>query len=311
MKENTIFGPVPSRRLGISLGIDPVQYKTCSFNCVYCECGRTTKLTAKREPYVSAEYVLRQLHDFLQKYNGPEIEFVTFSGSGEPTLNSEIGIMVDEIKKRYNYKVAVITNSSLLWDEQVRKDLYNADVVLPSLDAVDDYLYKKINRPSRSIKMNQVIEGLIKFREEFKGEIWLEILFIKGLNDSDEHLFKLKDVVAQIKPERIQINTVDRPPPERWALPLNEEKLAYIQRFFGEKSEIIAPFKKENLDKIGVNNRELIIELLKRRPETVQDISDALGFHINDVNKELRILESEGKVNPREFNDRVFYYVVD
>lgn len=309
MSKTSIFGPVPSRRLGISLGIDPVPFKTCTFNCVYCECGLTTNETVCRRAFISADEILEQLGVFFQGYSGMPIDFLTFAGSGEPTLNSDIGKMIRRVKAKYPYKVAVITNGSLLWDKQVRTDIMPADIVLPSLDAADEYIFKKINRPFNKIKLDDVIDGLVSFRREFKGMIWLEILFVKGLNDGDEHLLELKNVVARISPDRIQINTIDRPPPEQWAAPPDDERLMFIKRFFGEKSEIVAPFKIDKRVGDVREHGELILELLRRRPETSEGISSALCMQINEVHRQLKILEDRREISREIFNSRVFFYV--
>ncbi len=310
-----IFGPVPSRRLGLSLGIDVIPFKVCSLDCIYCECGRTTDKTLKRKNYVSTENIIKELKEFLKK--NIYFDYITFSGSGEPTLNSEIGIMINEIRKIISpdKKIAVLTNGTLFYQKEVRKDLLNADLVIPSLDAVSRNAFLKINRPELSLDISKIIDGLMKFREEFKGEIWLEIFFLKGINDSNEEVELLIDVVNKIKPDRVQLNTIDRPPAEKWAKGLSFDEMNFILNKFLEKVrfkvEIIKRFDDKGIDKLNKNNiekaEELILELIKRRPETLSGLSKFLNMHINNLNKILSILEEKNKITTVMIDDKVFY----
>ncbi len=310
-----IFGPVPSRRLGLSLGIDVIPFKVCSLDCIYCECGRTTDKTLKRKNYVSTENIIKELKEFLKK--NIYFDYITFSGSGEPTLNSEIGIMINEIRKIISpdKKIAVLTNGTLFYQKEVRKDLLNADLVIPSLDAVSRNAFLKINRPELSLDISKIIDGLMKFREEFKGEIWLEIFFLKGINDSNEEVELLIDAVNKIKPDRVQLNTIDRPPAEKWAKGLSFDEMNLIRNKFLEKVrfkvEIIKRFDDKGIDKLNKNNiekaEELILELIKRRPETLSGLSKSLNMHINNLNKILSILEEKNKITTVMIDDKVFY----
>ncbi|MDK2916580.1 MAG: hypothetical protein PWR25_1137 [Euryarchaeota archaeon] len=205
-----LFGPVLSRRLGVSLGIDLVPQKTCTYNCVYCECGRTTDLTCERREYVPTERVIAELDDFLAK--GPDLDYVTFAGSGEPTLHSGIGEIIAFIKDRYpRYRVAVLTGSALLTDPDVRAALMRADLVVPSLDAVSNEVFLRINRPAPGITAERVLKGLIEFVREFSGEVRLEVFIVPGVNDTEEEVRLLKGAVSEISPGRVQVNTLDRP----------------------------------------------------------------------------------------------------
>jgi len=205
-----LFGPVPSRRLGMSLGVDLVPHKVCSLNCIYCECGATTKLTTERAEYVPYNEVIQELKRFLS--DKPALDYITFSGSGEPTLNSRIGDILKFIKQNYpGIPIAVLTNGTLLNDKQVRGEILGADLVLPSLDVASDLSFRKINRPVHSLNIKDYIEGLIEFRKEYKGKIWLEVLIIPGYNNSKEDLKLLKEAFNKIKPNSIQLNTLDRP----------------------------------------------------------------------------------------------------
>ena len=215
-----IFGPVPSRRLGRSLGVDLVPYKTCTFDCIYCDLGRTTRKTVSRQSYVSPEEIQGELELTLSVLE-KKPDYITLSGSGEPTLNTNIGEIIRRIKEITSTPVAVLTNGSLLSSNEVRRDLSEADVVLPSLDAITPALFEYINRPHPSLKIEEIISGLIQFRKQYRGQIWLEVVFCRGVNDDKEEIEKLKGVIERIQPDRIQLNTPVRPPAEEFAYPFN------------------------------------------------------------------------------------------
>jgi wyosine [tRNA(Phe)-imidazoG37] synthetase (radical SAM superfamily) len=288
------YGPVPSRRLGFSLGIDIIPFKTCTFDCIYCQLGPTTKKSVKRKKYFSPKEILRAVKKKLS--SGQRIDYITFSGSGEPTLNSNIGSLIREIKKMTSIPVAVLTNGSLLSRESVRKDLSAADLVVPSLDAATQKAFAQTNRPHSSLKLEKIIDGLEKFRHEFKGSIWLEIMLVKGVNDSPAHLRRLKDAIAKIRPEKIHLNTVVRPPTEKFAKPLSKKELERIKKILGKKAEIIAEFDKKAQKLSSEDIEKAILSIIQRRPVTLQDISTSLGMHKNEVIKYLNFLLEEGKI---------------
>jgi len=302
-----IYGPVPSWRLGRSLGVDIVPFKTCSFNCIYCETGRTTDLTVERKEYVSKVTVIEELKTFLSKRK-KIVDYITFSGSGEPTLNSKIGEMISEVKKLTDIPVVVVTNSSLLNKEEVRRELREADVVLPSLDVVSQSLFESLNRPHPSLKIEEIIEGLIEFRKEFKNEIWLEILLVKGINDSPEEIRKLAEVIKKIRPDKVQLNTVLRPPAEEEVFALSQKELCSIQRQLPGKVEVVRRFRKvskgEHIEKLETD----IKNLLKRRPCTLSDISHALRVNPKEVMKNLTILKGRAEIKS-ELHNRKRYYI--
>jgi len=289
-----IYGPVPSRRLGFSLGIDIIPSKTCSFDCIYCQLGPTTQKTLQRKEYVSWKKILSQIKDVLS--SGQRVNYITFSGSGEPTLNTALGRLIREIKKITSIPVAVLTNSSLLSRESVRKALKEADLVVPSLDGVTQEVFTKINRPHPSLKVEQIIEGLKKFRQEFKGSIWLEIMLVKGVNDSPSHISKLKEVIEEIKPEKVQLNTVVRPPSEEFAHPLSLKELEKIKNILGKNCEIIAEFRKKKQTPLEENLELAILSMIRRRPVTLSDISTSLGKNKNEIIKCINLLLEKGKI---------------
>ena len=236
-----VYGPILSRRLGSSLGLDIIPLKVCSFDCVYCECGPTTLKTTERKPYVSVEAVIGELTAFL-KGHPEKLDYITFSGSGEPTLNSGLGRMITEIRKITPVPVAVLTNSSLIHRPDVVSDLRLADLVVPSLDAVSDRNFRVIDRPLADARPGEIVEALVEFRKKYNGKIWLEILVIDGYNTSDEEVLLFKKAVERIRPDRIQLNTVDRSPIFDWVRPASPATLDRIAKIIGFKPiDIIVP----------------------------------------------------------------------
>jgi len=283
-----LFGPVPSRRLGRSLGLDITPYKTCTFDCVYCQLGRTTNKTVQRQEYIAKDSILCELQDFLQ---GGEVDtdYITFAGSGEPTLHSGIGEMIDAIKTMTDIPVAVITNGSLLFQEDVRDDLLNADIVLPSLDAATASVFHAVNQPHESLSIDRIIEGLKMFREVFEGEFWLEIMFVRGINDGTDEIAALSDAISIIDPDRVQLNTVVRPPYEDVA-PVDEDEMVRIRDAFSGNFDV------EIIAEKRIEVRADILPLLERRPLTLDQIAGSLGMHRNEAAKYLRELIEQGAV---------------
>ncbi len=294
-----IFGPVISRRLGISLGLDIVPYKTCTFDCIYCESGTTTEKTIGRKPYIDSKEILNELGDYLKE--SPNLDYITITGSGEPTLNSEIGLLINEIKKISKVPVAVLTNSSLLYLPEVRKELLSADLVIPSLDAAGQGSFLKISRPPQELDLKKIIEGLILFGKEFKGKIWLEILFVKNINDTEEEVEGLIKIIKEVNPDKVQLNTIDRPPADKSALRVSNKDLEDICRKFKNNNlpaQIIssAGVRADIQISEHADLKEKIINLIKRRPETAGHIADTFGAQINNINKILKDLEEQNIV---------------
>ncbi len=309
--QSYIFGPVPSRRLGFSLGLDLVPYKTCSFDCVYCQLGRTTNKTIERREYIPKKLIMKELEERLNK--GEEIDYITFSGSGEPTLNSRIGEMVRDIKQMTDTPIAVLTNASLLFKTGVRNELRGADLVIPSLDAVRQDIFQMVNRPHESLAIGKIFDGLKKFRKEFENDIWLEVMLVKGINDGVSDVKLMADVISEIEPDKVQLNTVVRPPCESFALPLDPIEMKEICKMLSEKAEIITEiitshdrrmqkaYEKETEDEI--------VTLLKRRPCTIGDISSFLGIHRNEIVKYIAVLEDEKKVMKKRHGNQSYLVV--
>ncbi len=308
---NHLFGPVPSRRLGMSLGVDLIPHKVCTLNCVYCECGRTTELTVQRKEYVLIEEVQKELVHYFK--DNPSPDYITFSGAGEPTLNSGIGKIINFIKKSWpEIPLAVLTNGTLLQDKQLRGELLKTDVVLPSLDAALEKDFLKIDRPHHNLNVKDYIEGLVSFRKEFSGKIWLEVLILPGYNDDTENLSLLKEAFLAIKPDRIQINTLDRPGTVEDLRPANKLELESIKSFWNmDNVEIIsAPVDRKNIQSYRKDNETAILETISRRPCTLEDLSRILGIHINEVNKYLGVLEETGRIKVTRQDRGVFYQLL-
>ena len=303
-----LFGPVPSRRLGMSLGIDLIPKKVCSLNCVYCEVGKTTKLTIDRMEYVKYDQIIAELEQFMS--NNPKIDYFTFSGSGEPTLNSRIGDVLSFIKKNYpEIKTAVLTNGTLLFDKKLRTELLQADVILPSLDAVSQEVFEKIDRPNSSLKIETYIQGLIDLKKEYKGKIWLEIFLLKGYNDSIKDLELLKKAILKIKPDSVQLNTLDRPGTVMELIPLSKNELQEIVDVWNlPYVEIIASApERESIESYSGNIEAAILETIARRPCTLDDLHNFLGVHINEINKYLGTLEANNKIVTVNLERGAFY----
>jgi wyosine [tRNA(Phe)-imidazoG37] synthetase (radical SAM superfamily) len=305
------FGPVNSRRFGISLGVDLVPYKTCSLNCVYCECGETTAVTSARDEYVPTDDVIAELDAYLS--GSPRLDAVTFSGSGEPTLHAGIGRIISHIKKRFpRYTIVILTNGTMLWDRNVRQSISEADIVVPSLDAVSPGAFARICRPADDITPEKVIDGLIEFRKEFGGRIYLEIFIVPGINDNKEELTKLKKACIRIRPDKIQINSLDRPGAESWVEPAGMDELLSIREFFAPlNAEIIGrPAAVSFADGNATDLARSIMSTLRRRPSTMDDLAVSIGAGREDLQKALMSMMERGLITVEKLERGDFYRVV-
>ncbi len=304
------YGPVPSRRLGFSLGVDLTPRKTCSFDCIYCQLGKSTKTKVKRAFFLNFSKFKKELRSILK--NKPKIDYITLSGSGEPTLHKNLGEIITTIKEisRHKYPVCVITNSSLLYRKKVRNELKEADLIIPSLDAPSAKIFKKINRPHPQINFRKVKEGCIKLRKEFKGKIWLEIMLLKGVNDSLEVARKFKKIVKRINPDKIQLNLPVRPATKQVFAP-NLRQTNKIKDIIDENIEIVGPFSKSRKAKQVEFAEERIICYLKRRPATQEDLNNSLGMNPNEVIKCLAHLLEIGKIKAKTQQDRKHFVAND
>lgn len=308
MQYEYLFGPVPSRRLGISLGIDLVPLKTCTLNCIYCECGKTSHLTLERKEYVSFEAVKKELTHYLAHHARPD--YITFSGSGEPTLNSKIGDVIRFLKDRVpDVPVAVLTNSTLFPQKQVRSDIKNAVVVIPSLDAATEKIFNKINRPSPHLHVDIIIDGLIRFRKEYSGKIWLEIFIIPGMNDTITELNALKQVIGKIKPDQVHLNTLDRPGSVPTLRAATREELEHVLDVFQMENALIVadPPEHKKLFAFRKDTAAAILGTIARRPCTSKDLSEILGLEVKEVDTYLKSLAADEKIKTIKQKRGLFY----
>lgn len=302
-----IYGPVPSRRLGRSLGIDMVPFKTCTYDCVYCQLGRTTAKTVERKEYVSVDAILSELEEKLATGETPD--YISLAGSGEPTLNACIGELIERIKSLTDVPLAVLTNGSLLWVKEVQDALMAADLVLPSLDAGDEHLFQYVNRPHEEISFENMIKGLAEFTKRFSGEVWLEVLLLGGVTGIPSEVKKIASLIERIGPARVQLNTVSRPPAEEYALTIPPEQMIALKALIPGEVDIISEKGdgEPHITAPHAEDEENILALLNRRPCTAEDIAKSLGIHITEVIKHLEGLSASGRVTTTSVNKRVFY----
>lgn len=297
MQYNYLFGPVPSRRLGISLGVDLVPLKTCTLDCIYCECGKTSRRTLERKEYVSFKMVKEELTHYLAHHARPD--YITFSGSGEPTLNLKIGDVIHFIKQQTSdIPVAVLTNGTLFFQQQVRNDVKDAAVIIPSLDAATQKTFNRINRPPSYLRLGNIIGGLIQLRKEYSGKIWLEIFIIPGLNDSNPELEALKQTIKKIKPDQVHLNTLDRPGTVSTLRPASREELEHVLKYFQMENALIVADPPEHKALIAYRKDTVsaILGTIARRPCTLKDLSEILGLPADEVKTYITSLEREGSI---------------
>lgn len=311
MKYKHLFGPITSRRLGVSLGIDLVPYKHCPLNCVYCEIQSTTYLQTERQEFFPVEEILEELDSFLE--SKPTLDYITFSGAGEPTLYSKIDKVIDYIKEKYpQYKLALLTNGILLKDEEVLSAIVKCDLILPSLDAATQEIFEKVNRPMEGIFVSDQIEGLVRLRERYSKAIHLEVFIVPDITDTEEELEKLRDAIIRIKPDLVQLNSLDRPGTEEWVEAADAQRLGEIKQYMEEKLdapvEIIAKIEYQGgLDSLDGDLVELIRGIILRRPCTAEELAKTLNAHINEISKALRVLNNLGRLKTERKERGVFY----
>lgn len=301
-----IFGPVPSRRLGLSLGVDLVPHKTCTLDCVYCECGQTTHLTIKRQEYVALKQIKAELDAFLAR--NPALDFITFSGAGEPTLHSGLGAIVRHLKTAYpQQKLALLTNGTLLNISSIRREISMLDVVKVSLDAVCENNFNRINRPHPGLDLKCVTDGLAAFSKGFAKQLWVEVFLVPGCNDSEVELKEIKNKLNTLEPDRIHLNTLDRPGTESWVKPAGKKALTDIASYL-YNAEIITHFKPEqNGNIVGINYYERLLATIKRRPCTAEDVARVLGIDIIEARRHLYDLTQKGVIRKKEMPRGIFY----
>lgn len=299
------FGPVPSRRLGRSLGVDLVPFKTCTYDCVYCQLGPTTCKTAERKQWVPLDEVLRDVERKLET----QPDYITLSGSGEPTLFAPLDKLIQGIRELTDTPIVVLTNGSLLWLPEVRDELSEADLVIPSLDAGREVTFQTVNRPHPDISFERMLNGLIALRHQgrAKQQYWLEVFVLGGHTDSDHEMAGIRRCVDLIQPDRVQLNTVTRPPAEKSAVAVARIRLEELAAEFTPPAEVIAEFHTERALKAGQAGREEILQLLRRRPCSIEDMVDGLGIHRNEILKAVEHLQAKGVLAISRVGDKSYY----
>ncbi len=306
-KTNHIFGPVPSRRLGYSLGLDIIPMKSCTQNCVYCQLGLDAPTTETLSDFVDIDEVVAELKNKLKSCD--RIDYITLSGSGEPTLHSKLGELIEKIKSICDIPVAVITNGSLLWNKKVAAALSKADVILPSLDAGDEETFKDINRPNSNISFDKFVQGMIDFSASYNGKIWLEIFLIKNRNTSDEQIEKMISIIDKINPDKIQLNTAVRPTVEEGVEMVSSSELERIAKKIARGAEVIADFSKKNLTSSNADIETNILEMVKRHPCSADDIVATLGIEKAEVESITERLCANGKLVGKKRSNATFFSI--
>ncbi|AQQ08690.1 tRNA-modifying enzyme [Sedimentisphaera cyanobacteriorum] len=304
-KFSYVFGPVNSRRLGSSLGVDILPLKTCTQNCIYCQLCMDEPPVIEIKTYAEPDKVIDEVCRRLE--SGVKVDYVTFSGSGEPTLHKDIGYIIEKLKQKTGKKIAVITNGTMLWKQEVRRRLQQADLVMPSLDGFDQQSFQTINRPHETVTFDKLITGLEQFSREFNGQYWLEVFLIKGINTSLESLEKLKKLVNKIKPDRIQLNTVIRPGAEPSLKALSEKELIKAAKIMGIGHEGLIHYETAETaaNAEGIENQ--VTELLRRRACRKLDIAEGLGTELTLLEPVIEQLEKQELLESFEYNGEVFY----
>lgn len=299
-----LFGPVPSRRLGRSLGVDLTPFKTCTLNCVFCQLGRTTRKTVARKEYVPVKNVKAELARWVK--GGGQTDYITLSGSGEPTLHTRFGEVLGFIRERTPFPAVLLSNGTLFTMPEVRKAACQAAIVKLSLSAWDQDSFEHINRPHVCLKFNQMMDGYRAFRDEFQGKLWIEVFLLWGMNSIPREVEKIAELVGIIKPDAIHLNTAVRPPAEDFAVPVSRKQMEALAGLFRPRAKIIAEYSSHKTAEIAANEMT-ILAMLRRRPCTSRQIANVFGMHLNEVAKYLGKLTRTGTVRAQIKNQETYY----
>ncbi len=303
-----VYGPVPSRRLGRSLGVDPIPSKTCNYQCIYCQLGKTTNFINERKSFFPKNDIISEIQEVVSQ-DVQNFDYITVVGSGEPTLYRDLENLILVAKEKSHKPVCVITNGGLLYDKEVRDSLMPADIVLPSLDAGDEKSFIKINRPHPSIKYDAVIKGFIDFKNDFTGKFWVEIMLMKGINDSKEELLKIKDKIDLIKPDRIDINVPMRPPVEEWVKIPDKSVFSLLNEMFGEFNNINFP-EMGSFGFYSANFEKELLSIIERHPMRQEQIFKTFCTHdFTEMNILTRLekLRSQEIIEKKNYSNFIYW----
>ena len=303
-----VYGPVPSRRLGQSLGVDPIPFKTCNYNCVYCQLGRTTPVINVRHEFYPLEDIVSEVRTALGDLAPGAVDYVTVVGQGEPLLYYGLGRLVRELKAATDIPLAIITNGSLMHVAPVRDEIQSADVVMPTLDAADEETFHAINRPWPELRVAAIIEGMAAFREVFDGQLWLEVMLVRGLNDTEPVLETLAEALTRIRPDEVHLNVPIRPPAEAWVQPPDNAGLVRAMSILGDVAVINLPAEGWFELSDGLSAAEAIVEIVRRHPmadaELMRTLSRVSPETLRDT---LESLEQGGEVRKLVYRGQVFW----
>jgi wyosine [tRNA(Phe)-imidazoG37] synthetase (radical SAM superfamily) len=303
-----VYGPVPSRRLGQSLGVDPVPFKTCNYNCVYCQLGRTTPVTNERREFYPADDILAEVRQALSTHEADEIDYITVVGEGEPLLYSQIRGLTDGIRALTEIPLAVITNGSLFHLADVRAALSASHVVMPTLDAADEPTFRAINRPWPELDIDEIVEGMAEFRRAFRGQFWIEVMLVNGLNDREPVLLRLAAALRHIGPDQVHLNVPIRPPAEDWVTPPENDGMMRAMAILGEVAPIVTPAEGAFALAPDLPVADAIVQIIRRHPMSADELGRALSDRpAGEVQETLTQLESDGEARRHVYRGQVFW----
>jgi wyosine [tRNA(Phe)-imidazoG37] synthetase (radical SAM superfamily) len=305
-----VFGPVASRRLGLSLGVNIVPHKICSFDCLYCEVGKTTNLSVKRTQFFEISDLLEEFESKYKKLSD-NVDVVTVTGAGEPTLNINLGEIAKILKSIINKPLVLLTNSSLINSDEIKKEISYFDIVVPSIDAVSEKIFKQINKPHKTIDIQNIIKGMIDFSQNYEGILYPEVLLLKNINDTEDEIKKIAEVINKMKYKTVHLTTAFRPTPYKEAKALNQEELFSASLLFAKYGVKIKIsnflYDKHKLNNIDKNLERMIYKLLKMRPCSQEEICYIFSIENNICNKLLNKMLKSDKIVKRLYNGKEFF----
>ena len=301
------FGTVPSRRLGRSLGINNIPPKVCTYSCLYCQVGRTMKMQIERQPFYTLEEVVEEVKDKskdLKKFGEP-IDYLTFVPDGEPTLDINLNEEINLLKP-FGKKVAVITNSSLIWRTDVQADLQDADWISLKIDAVDEVIWRRVNRPHHALNLEKILNGMLEFAKTYKGELTTETMLVKGYNDNEDNLRGIAEFLMKLKPDISYLAIPTRPPAESQIKPPDEETIIKAYQILSEKITDVEYLIGYEGNAFAGNTEEDLLSITSVHPmrkDAVHEFLASAGASWETIEK----LIQENKLAEVTFDDRKFY----